>query len=302
MRPVNSRGFGPVLIDPYYRPQTRARTPGTAIFSVIAACVLGPIGAILGIVLGAAARSRIEKEPQKWEGAGWANAGIALGIVGVLGWSAAAVILVPRFLVPENRVSAAPEIQPPVVAPAAPSIASADVDDPPAPTFQPGGASKDGWASPDQTKKARVGQVSVVDLGRKIQSLTDELARQRAEAQELGERVLVMTTASDCAPCRGVDRSIEDPLLQNALANVRVVRVDVHVFDEDLSELGIPTDAIPGFFLLAPDLTPRDGVDGGEWDDDIAKNIAPVLGPFVQGKYAHRRTPWKPRRTKGMTL
>ena len=36
-----------------------------------------------------------------------------------------------------------------------------------------------------------------------------------------------------------------------------------------------------------------DGINGGEWDDDIAINIAPVLGPFVRGTYAKRRSPWK---------
>ena len=32
-----------------------------------------------------------------------------------------------------------------------------------------------------------------------------------------------------------------------------------------------------------------DYVDGGEWDADVPQNIAPVLGPFIEGKYRVRR-------------
>ncbi len=53
---------------------------------------------------------------------------------------------------------------------------------------------------------------------------------------------------------------------------------------------------------LGVNLTPRDGIDGGEWDDDIAQNIAPVLGAFVRGKYPARREAWKAVRGSGMRL
>jgi hypothetical protein len=111
-----------------------------------------------------------------------------------------------------------------------------------------------------------------------------------------------MTTRAACEPCRGVDESLRDPRIQAALAGVRLVRVDIEVFHEDLDALRIPSDRIPGFFLLAPDLNPRDGVDGGEWDDDIPVNIAPVLGAFVRGAYSSRREPWKPLPASGVTL
>jgi hypothetical protein len=90
--------------------------------------------------------------------------------------------------------------------------------------------------------------------------------------------------------------------MQTALAGVRLVRVDGILFHEDLDALRVPHDDIPGFFLLAPDLTPRDGIDGGEWGDDIAPNIAPVLGAFVRGKYAVRRSPWTPLPPSGVSL
>ena len=69
---------------------------------------------------------------------------------------------------------------------------------------------------------------------------------------------------------------------------------DLLAFHEELESLRVPCDRFPGFFLLGPDLGPRDGIDGGEWDDDVARNIAPVLGAFVRGTYATRREGWKP--------
>jgi hypothetical protein len=111
-----------------------------------------------------------------------------------------------------------------------------------------------------------------------------------------------MTTRDPCAPCRGVDRSLGDPLVQTGLRGARLVRVDIDVFREDLDELKIPYHAIPGFFLLSLDLTPRDGINGGEWDEDIPRNIAPVLGAFIRGQYTTRREPWKPLPRSGMRL
>ncbi len=54
--------------------------------------------------------------------------------------------------------------------------------------------------------------------------------------------------------------------------------------------------------MLGPDLRPRDGIDGGEWDADVPENMAPVLGAFVQGTLTKRRTPWQALPSAGMRL
>src|SRR6185503_4671424 len=117
-----------------------------------------------------------------------------------------------------------------------------------------------------------------------------------------GETLVLMTTASDCEPCRSVDAALRHPLMQTALGRVRLIHIDLDVFQEDLEALKVPTANKPWFFLLALDLTPRDGIDAGEWDDDIPRNIAPVLGAFVRGKYTARRKTWKPLPGSGMRL
>jgi hypothetical protein len=86
---------------------------------------------------------------------------------------------------------------------------------------------------------------------------------------------------------------LRDPAMQTALAGVRLVRVDASEFSAELAMLGIPTDTVPGFALLADSLRPSDFIHGGEWDADVAQNISAVLGPFVRRKYVHRRHPYQ---------
>jgi hypothetical protein len=138
-----------------------------------------------------------------------------------------------------------------------------------------------------------VGNITVVDVALGVASLPSELRQQHTEALLHGERLVLQTATTGCVPCQGVASSLSDPRMQNALDHVRLVRVDSSSFEEDLEELQIPAHPVPGFFLLDSDLKVTDGINGGEWEDDVAVNIAPVLGPFLRGNYPKRRSPWK---------
>jgi hypothetical protein len=81
--------------------------------------------------------------------------------------------------------------------------------------------------------------------------------------------------------------------MQTALSSVRLVRLNIFDFGFDLRRLNLPTEKIPGFVLLTAQNRPLDYVHGGEWDDDVPENIAPVLKEFVRGRYTHRRDPWR---------
>jgi hypothetical protein len=292
----------PPLDDPYYAaplPKERAQISLLALASLIA-LLLGPIGAVAAVVFGLAARREIAREPGVRTGRAFANAGVALGTVCLLGWSGAlGYVLYKLRYRPEIQVAeAAGDSSPAEPARNSPAPAASE---PPAPTA--GRAPRMPPSSvPKNTRLSRVGNMSVVDVGTSAPSLSEELAKQRAEAAKTAETVVLMTTGDPCEPCRGVDTSLRDPLLQTALSKIRLVRVDVRIFREDLDALKVPNQAIPGFFLLSLDLTPRDGIDGGEWDDDIPVNIAPVLGAFVRGKYERRRKAWQPLPGSGMTL
>jgi hypothetical protein len=284
------------LLDPYLHaaaPAPQADGSSLAASALLAALLLGPVGAILAIVFGWYARQQIERAGGRRSGHVLATLAMVLGVALTMVWGGAL-----SYLAWTRRYSAeamAAGVPTPVVVPPEPFAAPRT-----APPVQR--RREPVLSAPQHTKVQREGQMTVVDVGVETPSLAEELARQRAEASADGETVLVMTTAGDCAPCRGVDSSLRDPLMQTALAHVRLVRVDLYVFGEDLEALKMPHDHFPGFFLLALDLLPRDGIDGGEWGDDIAPNIAPVLGAFVRGKYAQRKEAWKPVTGSGMSL
>lgn len=149
-------------------------------------------------------------------------------------------------------------------------------------------------AVPQDTRTDQIGGVTLIEIGVKEQSLKRAFLDQLALAKKDGKDVLVMTVQEPCKPCEGVMASLRDERLQTALSPVRVLKVNVEVFESELNALKISRDRIPGFYLLAADGTPRDGIDGGEWGEDIPENIAPVLGPFVRGKYKHRKQEYKP--------
>jgi hypothetical protein len=155
---------------------------------------------------------------------------------------------------------------------------------------------------PESTQSTQLGTIEIVDIGLASIELKEALLAQAKLARNKGQTLLLMVTGTDCAPCRGVDISLADPLLQQGLRNVRLVRVDLRVFKEELAALKLQTNVYPVFALLAADLSLRDAIHGGEWDEDIAANIGPVLRDFVRGQYNKRRHPdWTPT-TGGMQL
>ncbi|MCK6588684.1 MAG: hypothetical protein L6Q76_13995 [Polyangiaceae bacterium] len=293
----------PPLYDPYLIPivdAPRRQLSVLAVCSVLAALLLGPVGALGAIVMGWAARREILARPLERKGHTLATLGMALGIVMAVGWTGAAGVGVWVWSRQGVQLADDTTPTPPVVA-AVPQPPEAEVAEPqvrvsPAPSSMPAGS------VPRETLVRKEGTITVVDVGITAMSLGDELSKQRKEAEASGQTLLVMTTRDPCEPCRGVDTSLSSPQLQAALSGVRFVRVDIDVFKDDLDKLRMQRQRYPGFFLLAPDLSPRDGIDGGEWDDDIPVNIAPVLGPFVKGTYAHRRQIFRPMPRTGVAL
>lgn len=146
----------------------------------------------------------------------------------------------------------------------------------------------------NQVTELQIGKIRLVDIPPTRQSLEVELAAQRAAAAANKERLVLFTGAEGCRPCMSIAAVLPEPKMQAALAGARLVRVDVNSLEQDLNDLGVPAKKIPGFYLLGKDLSPVDGLNGGEWDDDTTDNAAPVLGAFLQGTYRKRREAFKP--------
>lgn len=252
-------------------PRKENKLAPLALASALASFVCLPaIGGLLAIGLGMAARSEVKRRAAR-QGGGMALAAILLGGVNLL-VSAVAGAIALLWLSELN----APWRQEPPSAGAAPVPQVAA----PRPVTKP-------------VETSAVGDIEIVDINPHVRSLGAELERQQRAAEEGSKRVLLWLVGPRCAPCEGVEQALKDPSMQKALRGVRLIRLQAGQFQAELARLRIPTHAIPGFALLGSSGHPVDYIHGGEWDDDIARNIAPVLGKFVRGAYTDRRYPWR---------
>lgn len=160
-----------------------------------------------------------------------------------------------------------------------------------------------GGTVPQKTEERMVGSVPVVDLGVSEPSLTQALLKQAAIAKAEGREVMVNVVGSTCEPCATQLKAFSDPLMQKAFAKTRIVRVSADVFREELGKLQVrDLTKLPWYFLLRADATPRDGINGGEWGEDVPGNMAPVLGPFARGELKTRKEVFKPAAPNGTFL
>ncbi|HET9931443.1 MAG TPA: DUF4190 domain-containing protein [Polyangiaceae bacterium] len=249
-----------------------------AISGVIGFCFWG-IGGVLAIVLGITARTEIARSAGRESGSGAAVAGIALGALNI----ASCVIAMAVGIAYLARPTPAPTPMP-----AAPIVA---VPTTTAPSPRTPKSSPSENATRERTPaEARFGTVRLVDVSTSSEkSLRRVLEREQRAASAANERLVVFVVGPNCLPCNGVMMSLGDPRMQRALPRVRLLRVDASEFGADLGALGVPADTVPGFALLGAGQRVTDYVDGGEWDADVAQNIAPVLGAFIEGKYRVRR-------------
>ena len=270
-----------------------SRLNATALLSILVGvfgtiCFFWGIAGVGAIVLGIVANGEIKRSEGKQHGQGLAVAGIVLGVVHlvalVLGVAAMFTFAIhpPAFLTPHaHRTPRGTTFTPPPKpspVPSAPAVAGA----------RPGAATRE-----QSTKTSLFGKLSLVDPGQDVSALKPLIDAQHRVAVAEHQKLLLWITATDCAPCNGVSVALGSRRMQEALAGVRLLRLDAADFHVELTQLGIPIDVTPGFALIGTNGTPQDYVNGGEWDADIPENIAPVLGSFVRGAYRNRRNPWR---------
>ena len=252
-------------------------------------CLWG-LGGILAIGLGWLARGEIERSAGRETGNRLAATGIALGILNL------GVMLAGFGALVAYAVRPKPPDPSPVPTLAAPRVA------PPvrAPEQKPAGPEPGTLSRETGVRVTRVGTITLVDVNDN-RSLGEVLEHERQAGASDGQKVLVWLIVPECQPCNAVAAALPDKKMQTALEGVRVVRLDIQDYQRELDQLGFPTEKIPGFALLGGSNRPLDFIHGGEWDADIPKNIAPVLGKFVRGALTRRRDPWHGPRREGET-
>jgi len=263
------------------------KTNGTSVFAFIASlsgfvCFLG-VGGALGVVLGLIARAEISRAEGRENGRGLATAAIALGVLNVCLTVVGIAVGITYLARPPSARTG--HSTPAVTAPGsrAPS-ATPRATKPPSKAAPPARASRE-----TGSQLTTLGEITLADISGDLET---ELRTQRALAAAAGETLVLWLVVPNCKPCDGVAAALTSKEAQKVLAKVRLVRVDRDDFQPELDRLGIPTEKIPGFALLDSRSHARDFIHGGEWDADIAANIAPVLGKFAHGGYHKRRHPW----------
>ncbi len=277
--------------SPFEATARSGKTNGTAIaalsLSLLGFVCLPAVGGLIGLILGISAKSEIGRSQGRQDGAGLAVAAIALGtlnlVLAVVGLAA-----LIAFIARPGPISAGPPpTPPPVVLPPPVPFPTSTTTAPPTPVRGRGASSRESGVI-----VTHVGSVDLVDVGRDGASLISVLDAQRKEAKKSGQKLVLWVVTDDCKPCNGVAAALPDPTMQRALGKLRLVRVNARDFGGELSYLNVPSDKIPGFAILGSSNRPLDYVHGGEWDEDIPRNIAPVLGAFLKGTYKKRRDPW----------
>jgi thiol:disulfide interchange protein len=262
--PLPPAGWPP---PPAARPEGPRETKAAAslalgVMSVVGAmCGVGLSLGIPAIILGALAHRDIRRSGGMAGGGGLATAGIFLGAMGSIlfvVWVGIVAFAVLGSSPPTASLFPRSQESPPATAPARP-------------------------ARP------------VVELHAGGGSLRTQLVGQVVAAHRAGQAVLVETSMKSCDPCAEIDQVAPDPAVQQAMADVRWIRIDVSEFRSELAGLRMNEPTVPWFYLLDSRGQPRDAISADEWDDNVAENIGPVLGAFVHGKLQPRRTSWRGR-------
>lgn len=276
-------GWGP--------PPEPQRTSGTASLALGAGilsflCLFG-FGGLLAIALGWIAYGEIERSQGRLTGKGLAGTGIGLGIANVVVTVVGVGVAIALAVRPDPPSLAVVPPPRPV-----PTLAPPRVPTPvPLPSAVPEEAEGEVEAALP-TLPARVGKIAIIEAKAGADALETQLLDQLRESAKANEQVVLWTVTSDCEPCAAVGRALPDSRMQRALSRVRLVRADAASFQVELRRLGVPIDNVPGFTLLDARAHALDHIHGGEWDDDIPANIAPILDRFLRHTLSARRHPW----------
>lgn len=114
-------------------------------------------------------------------------------------------------------------------------------------------------------------------------SLQNQLAAEAKKAKALGQTPFVEYDATWCPPCKNITQILADknPLMMDAYRGVYLIHLDTDEWGWGAPEAGFVVDGIPAFFAVdSAGKSTGKRIDGGDWAEDIPKNIAPALKKF----------------------
>jgi thioredoxin-related protein len=126
---------------------------------------------------------------------------------------------------------------------------------------------------------------TVIDLA-PAENLDIEIKAHVLTAKSLGQDIYLQLTAEWCTSCKRLSRSLNEPLMRDALMGVYVVRIDVDYWKDELSKIGAQYLGTPLFYEIADNgMVTANHVSGLYWDEDTPEKMAPILKAYFSGKY-----------------
>jgi hypothetical protein len=119
--------------------------------------------------------------------------------------------------------------------------------------------------------------------------LIDQLAAWHKAAAAAGRVPVLYLRAVWCPANTKLEATLADPRMHAALRDTAVATCDIDVWGKALGAAGFNIGSVPAFFLLDAGGKPQgSSVTGAAWNEDIAENIAPPLGQFLDAARAAR--------------
>jgi hypothetical protein len=88
-----------------------------------------------------------------------------------------------------------------------------------------------------------------------------------------------------------VGYALANASLRDQLGKIRMIRLDLDEFEEDLRHFHLPVDRVPGFALVNRAGKIVDYIDAGEWKTNNPAEFVPILRAFLRGNFRQRLHP-----------
>ena len=111
------------------------------------------------------------------------------------------------------------------------------------------------------------------------------IAGEVAKARARDLKPFLELRAEWCGPCKDLEKSLDEPSMKDAFAGTFIISVDIDEWVDKVAPLGFDSSSIPVFYELDDKAKPTGRkIDGGAWEENIPKNMAPPLKTFFAGK------------------
>ena len=131
------------------------------------------------------------------------------------------------------------------------------------------------------TESGRYGSVELIDAGDDTLDLSEFIDRQANLARQNNQRCLLVTMLPQCPSCAAFGYALAKTAFGPELGKIRVVRLDLGEFEDELKHLHLPIDRIPGFILLGHSGNIVDFLDAGEWNTNDPAEFIPIIEEFA---------------------